>query len=233
MSTPSTVTPQSACLYFRGVPKEFQEVQIRQMIHTFMVRMYAKAPQASSVEERFARINNAITRITILRRIYNNTSVAGYLFFNDQSIAREALKLLRYQVVDDSVPGSPEIHVMWREDDKTRRQTGKGNVFIRNLHDTITARMLCQAFEPVGRVLSVRISRGQSGKSNCYGYVQFDTASAANDAIEKTNGKYLLGRQVTVEHFVPMAERSKDSPKFCNVYVRNLPAEMTAEGMCL
>ncbi|GIQ90717.1 hypothetical protein KIPB_013612, partial [Kipferlia bialata] len=153
-NTSATTRKATACLFFGGVPKGYTEAQMRELIHTVIKRMY----KPDIAEERLDLINSALTRIHFLRGKEDDTTAAGYLFFSDLGVARFALKLLRYQVIDASdtaVPDSLELEVMWREDDKTRRMAAQGLVAVTNLHPTVSNRMLCQAFEPLARVCSV------------------------------------------------------------------------------
>ncbi|KAL8549440.1 hypothetical protein ACS0TY_008321 [Phlomoides rotata] len=69
-----------------------------------------------------------------------------------------------------------------------------------------------------------------NGQSKGYGFVQFDSAEAAQSAIDKLNGMLINDKQVYVGQFLRKQERdtSHSNPKFNNVFVKNL-AESTTD----
>lgn len=72
-------------------------------------------------------------------------------------------------------------------------------IFIGGLHWKTTEPGLKQAFSFVGEVASVRIILDkETGRSRCFGFVQFSSAEEAKTAIEKCNGMLLDGRNIKV-----------------------------------
>lgn len=92
------------------------------------------------------------------------------------------------------------------------------------LHDTFSA---------FGNILSCKIATDSSGQSKGYGFVQYDSEEAAQNAIEKLNGMLLNDKQVYVGPFLRKQEREMavDKSKFTNVYVKNLSGATSEEDL--
>merc|ERR1711915_43355 len=119
---------------------------------------------------------------------------------------------------------------MWSHRDPIARRSGVGNVFIKNLHESIGNASLHDTFVKFGNILSSKVAY-QDGKSKGYGFVHFETEEAANAAIENVNGMLLEGKQVYVGKFIKRNDRigSSADQKFTNLYVKNLEDDVTEE----
>jgi polyadenylate-binding protein len=101
------------------------------------------------------------------------------------------------------------------------------NVFIKNLEEGVTTKILHQETEKFGNVLSCIVRLDENGNSLRYGYVQFDSEEASKKTIEGLNGKQLHGSEWSVNEFVPRKNRSNIQKK--NLYVKNFPSAWTKE----
>lgn len=73
-------------------------------------------------------------------------------------------------------------------------------VFVGNLSVEMTEENLRQTFESFGQVGSVTIVRDVvTGKSQGFGFVIMPSMKEAQNAIEKINGKDLIGQKINVE----------------------------------
>ncbi|KAJ7540567.1 hypothetical protein O6H91_10G022100 [Diphasiastrum complanatum] len=149
-----------------------------------------------------------VASIRVCRDALSRRSL-GYAYVNynvavDENAAVHAMDALNYAPVN----GKP-IRIMWSHRDPSARKSGVGNVFIKNLDESIDNKALYDTFIAFGNILSCKVAM-QDGKSKGYGFVHFDTDEAANLAIEKVNGMLLEGKKVYVGKFLRKSERSEN-----------------------
>ncbi|CAI7786200.1 unnamed protein product [Closterium sp. NIES-53] len=142
--------------------------------------------------------------------------------------AERAMEALNYREVN----GRP-IRIMWSHRDPSHRRSGVGNIFIKNLDESIDHKALHDTFSAFGPIWSCKIAVTPEGKSKGYGFVHFETEEAANLAIEKVNGMLVEGKKVFVGKFLKRGERDSDGQqaRFTNVFVRNLAPDVTEEQL--
>lgn len=152
----------------------------------------------------------------------------GYVNFNSPDDAERALDLLNYKEIKDR-----PCRLMWKQRDPSMRRSGAGNVFIKNLDQTINSRILDDTFTGFGVVLSCKIVMDEEGKSKGYGFVQFETQEMADKAIQEVNGKVLAGRKVFVGRFMArnQYEQMERHKQFTNVFVKNLALDTNKERL--
>ncbi|KAK2454889.1 polyadenylate-binding protein [Trifolium repens] len=153
----------------------------------------------------------------------------GYVnFTSHQDVAIRAIELKNHSVLNGKV-----IRVMWSSRDADARKSGRGNVFVKNLAESIDNLGLHDLFQKYGKILSSKIVMSEDGKSKGYGYIQFDSEESANDAIEKMNGSTVRDKQIYVGKFIRKSERSFPDPdaKDTNLYIKNLDADITKEHL--
>ncbi|KAL1215795.1 Polyadenylate-binding protein 2 [Cardamine amara subsp. amara] len=149
----------------------------------------------------------------------------GYVNFTNPQDAARAIQELNY------IPlyGKP-IRVMYSHRDPSVRRSGAGNIFIKNLDESIDHKALHDTFSTFGNIVSCKVAVDASGQSKGYGFVQYASEESAQKAIEKLNGMLLNDKQVYVGPFLRRQERDSTAniTKFTNVYVKNL-AESTSD----
>lgn len=128
--------------------------------------------------------------------------------------------------------GKP-IRIMFSQRDPSLRKTGYGNVFIKNLDPAIDNKALYDTFAAFGPVLSCKVATDRNGQSKGFGYVQYENEEAAQSAIVRLNGMLINDKQVYVGQHVRRQERvpANASPKFNNVYVKNLSETTSDEDL--
>ncbi|CAG9467661.1 unnamed protein product [Pedinophyceae sp. YPF-701] len=169
-----------------------------------------------------------VVSVKVCREAVTKNSLGyGYVNFTPAQAenARRAMQELNYT----PLRGQP-MRIMWVRRDPTLRKSGKGNIFIKNLHPDIDHRTLYETMsENVGPVLSCRIPMFPDGTSKGYGFVHFENEEDAEQAVEKLNGKVLNGLTVVIERFKRKAERPNAMTDFKNVYVKNVPKAWSEE----
>ena len=113
----------------------------------------------------------------------------AYVNYNNTADGERALDDLNYT----SIKGKP-CRIMWSQRDPLLRKTGQGNVFIKNLDNAIDNKALHDTFSQFGNILSCKVAQDELGNSKGYGFVHYETAQAANDAI-KSCQRHVAQRQ--------------------------------------
>ncbi|KAJ3101202.1 Protein phosphatase PP2A regulatory subunit B [Physocladia obscura] len=148
----------------------------------------------------------------------------GYAYVNFHNVleaGERALDTLNYTVLK----GRP-IRIMWSQRDPSLRRAGTGNIFIKNLDNSIDNKALHDTFSAFGNILSCKVALDESGNSKGYGFVHYETLEAAESAIKHVNGMLLNDKQVYVGLHVARKERiskiEEARSKFTNIYCKNL-----------
>ncbi|XP_061231645.1 polyadenylate-binding protein 1-like isoform X2 [Neopsephotus bourkii] len=166
-----------------------------------------------------------IMSIRVCRDVATRRSL-GYAYINFQQPvdAERALDTMNFEVIK----GRP-IRIMWSQRDPGLRKSGVGNVFIKNLDDSIDNKALYDTFSAFGNILSCKVVCDENG-SRGYGFVHFETHEAAARAIETMNGMLLNDRKVFVGNFKSRKEREAEfgakAMEFTNVYIKNFGDDM-------
>ncbi|KYO42161.1 hypothetical protein Y1Q_0002790 [Alligator mississippiensis] len=163
--------------------------------------------------------------IRVCRDVATRRSLGyAYINFQQPADAERALDTMNFEVIK----GRP-IRIMWSQRDPGLRKSGVGNVFIKNLDDSIDNKALYDTFSAFGNILSCKVVCDENG-SRGYGFVHFETHEAANRAIETMNGMLLNDRKVFVGHFKSRKEREAEfgarAMEFTNVYIKNFGDDM-------
>ncbi|KAM9475349.1 polyadenylate-binding protein 1-like isoform 1-T1 [Clarias gariepinus] len=198
-----------------------------------------------------------IMSIRVCRDIITRRSL-GYAYINYQQPADAecALDTMNYEVIK----GRP-IRIMWSQRDPCLRKSGVGNIFIKNMDESIDNKALYDTFSAFGNILSCKVVCDENG-SKGYGFVHFETQEAAKRAIETMNGMLLNDRKVEeagkelrsspgpvcplgklcqlsmfsfVGHFKSRKEREAEfgakAMEFTNVYIKNFGDDFDNEKL--
>lgn len=168
-----------------------------------------------------------VTSVRVCRDSVTARSLGyGYVNYISEELAVTAMEKLNHSLL----AGKP-IRIMWSHRDPNTRFSGVGNLFVKNLSDSIDSVRLHDMFSAYGTIMSCKVVVGLNGKSNGYGFVQFDSVESANSAIENLNGTTVEGKQIYVGNFIKKSERVLHSPeaKYTNLYLKNLDQDITEE----
>ncbi|KAH8835327.1 polyadenylate binding protein [Flagelloscypha sp. PMI_526] len=165
-----------------------------------------------------------VCRDAVTRRSLGYAYV-NYLNAND---GERALEQLNYSLIKGRA-----CRIMWSQRDPALRKTGQGNIFIKNLDEAIDNKALHDTFAAFGNVLSCKVATDDQGRSKGYGFVHYETAEAADNAIKAVNGMLLNDKKVYVGHHISRKERlsklDEMKSQYTNLYVKNLDTEVSQE----
>lgn len=83
------------------------------------------------------------------------------------------------------------------------------NLYVGNLSREVNEQELRKAFEPFGKIASVKVIKDKSsGNSRGFGFVEMPVESEARAAITSMNNRDLKGRKLNVNVAIPKSERS-------------------------
>ncbi|KAK3010112.1 hypothetical protein RJ639_010711 [Escallonia herrerae] len=135
------------------------------------------------------------------------------------------------EVKNHSTLNGKTIRVTWSHRDPDARRSGIGNVFVKNLSDSVDNVKVQELFQKFGNILSCKVAMFEDGKSKGYGFVQFESEESANAAIEELNGTIFEDKQMYVGKFVKKSDRILPSPdaKYTNLYMKKLDLDVTEE----
>ncbi|KAH8914831.1 polyadenylate binding protein [Atractiella rhizophila] len=154
----------------------------------------------------------------------------GYAYVNyvGSGDSERALEQLNYSLIKNK-----PCRIMWSQRDPSLRKTSAGNIFIKNLDENIDNKALHDTFAAFGNILSCKVAVDDQGQSKGYGFVHYDTAEAAQEAIERVNGMLLNDKVVFVGPHIPKRERQAKideiRSRFTNLYIKEIDPEATDE----
>lgn len=148
----------------------------------------------------------------------------GYVNYTRRSEADKAYNELNYV----NLKGRP-MRIMRVDRDAKFRKLSEANVFVKGITEkSQNPRALYETFKMFGEVVSLRVVEDENkpGSTRGYAFVQYKTPEAAKKAIEQMNGNVIKGDELTVEIYKEHSSRGKT---YTNVYVRNIPGDVTTE----
>ncbi|GAB2300641.1 Polyadenylate-binding protein 7 [Dionaea muscipula] len=172
----------------------------------------------------------SLTSVRVCRDASSGRSLCyGYVnFIVPQDAAVRAIETKNHTPLNGKT-----IRVTWSHRDPDARKSGVGNVFVKNLCDSIDSVKLQEMFGKFGNISSCKVAVTEEGKSKGYGFVQFVSEVSANAAIEKLNGSTIAGKQIYVGKFVKKSDRISTNPdiKYTNLYMKNLDSDISEEAL--
>ncbi|KAF2289816.1 hypothetical protein GH714_038785 [Hevea brasiliensis] len=150
----------------------------------------------------------------------------GYVNFISPQDAIRAIEMKNHTALNGKL-----MRIMWSLRDPDARKSGIGNVYVKNLSESIDNVGLQYLFGKFGTIISCKVAMFEDGKSKGHGFVQFDSEDSANSAIEKLNGSIVGDKQIYVGKFVKKSDRVLPIPdvKYTNLYVKNLDLDISED----
>jgi len=174
----------------------------------------------------------------------------GFVHFETEEAALNAIAKVNGMLLNDrQVFVGRFVPRNEREKQMGERAKKFTNVFVKNFGDEIQDdEKLKDMFKEFGEIVSAKVAKdegGDSSKTKGFGFVAFETAEAAEKAVEAMNGKDINGRQLYVGRAQKKAERQAElRKKFeeqkaqrmnkyagVNLYVKNLDDQIDDEKL--
>lgn len=209
-ATATATAPQQAPAPAVPTPAPFQSASL------YVGDLHSDVTE-SLLFELFNRVG-PVASIRVCRDSVTRRSL-GYAYVNFHNVqdAERALDTMNFT----DIKGRP-CRIMWSQRDPSLRKSGVGNVFVRNLAPSVDNKGLSDTFSVFGNILSCKVATDENGNSKGYGYVHFETAEAAQDAIAKFNGTLIDDVEVSVGFFVRRSDRAGQAD-WTNLYVKQFP----------
>lgn len=168
---------------------------------------------------------------------HGNSKGYGFVHFETEEAANKAIDKVNGMLLSDKkLYVGRFIPRKEREKELGEKAKRFTNVYIKNFPDGMNEEKLKEMFEAFGKITSYKVMSDESGKSRCFGFVAFEDAEAAEEAVNQLNGKELDGKTVYVGRAQKKNERQQElRRKFeqlkmermnryqgVNLYVKNL-----------
>lgn len=175
--------------------------------------------------EMFNRVG-PVASIRVCRDMVTRRSLGyAYVNFHNVSDAERALDTMNFTDIK-----SRPCRIMWSQRDPSLRKSGVGNVFVKNLAPVVDNKNLFDLFSVFGNILSCKVATDDQGVSKGYGYVHYETAEAAQEAIKNLNGNLIEEEEVYVGSFLRRQDRA-NNVQWTNLYVKQFPESWTDENL--
>ncbi|XP_076939644.1 polyadenylate-binding protein 8-like [Bidens hawaiensis] len=159
----------------------------------------------------------------------------GFVQFETEEAAQAAIDKLNGMLINDK-----QVYVghflRKQERDASLTNAKFNNVYVKNLSESTTDEDLKKTFGEYGMITSAVVMRDADGKSKCFGFVNFENADDAANAVEGLNGKkidesewYVGKAKKKSERELELKSRLEQTAKEAvdkfqgvNLYVKNL-----------
>ena len=161
---------------------------VQMMNNSSNASLYVGDLADSVTETKLYEVFNAVGPVASIRicrdAVTRQSRGYGYVNFHNPADAERALDTMNYQQIE----GRP-CRLMWKQSDPNLRKSGHGNIFVKNLDESIDNKQLYDTFSLFGNILSCKVATDRvSGKSKGYGFVHYELPESAEEATKKVNG---------------------------------------------
>jgi polyadenylate-binding protein len=168
----------------------------------------------------------------------------GFVQFERDESAQSAIDKLNGMLINDKkVYVGPFVRKQDRENVSSNVKFS--NVYVKNLSETVTDDELKEMFGKYGTITSAVVMRDSDGKSRCFGFVNFENADDAAQAVQELNGKVFNDKELYVGRAQKKSEREMElkekfekniqevTEKFqnTNLYLKNLEDNVDDEKL--
>ncbi|KAJ0087509.1 hypothetical protein Patl1_08912 [Pistacia atlantica] len=197
-------------------------------------RIWIRLLTTKALHETFSSFGNILS-CKIATDASGQSKGYGFVQFDTEEAAQSAIDKLNGMLINDK-----QVYVghflRKHERDSSLGKAKFNNVYVKNLSETTTDEDLKNVFGEYGPITSAVVMRDGDGKSKCFGFVNFENADDAANAVDALNGKkfddkewYVGKAQKKSERELELKGRFEQSIKETvdkfqglNLYVKNL-----------
>eukprot|EP00914_Ancora_sagittata_P023429 GHVO01046374.1.p1 GENE.GHVO01046374.1~~GHVO01046374.1.p1 ORF type:complete len:613 (+),score=90.51 GHVO01046374.1:136-1974(+) len=192
-------------IYIKNIPTEWTEEMMKEMFVKFGEVTSAVLKQDSKGRPfgfvNFADHQSARESIDALNG--KKTTDTGVVEDDEGDAADEAInRLFVGRAMTKAERHSVLKHRAGPTTDRTQKHRGV-NLYIKNLDEAVDDGKVYEAFSPFGEVVSAKVMRDGNGRSRGFGFVCFETAEAATNAVAEMHLKLMMDKPL----YVGLAER--------------------------
>lgn len=171
-------------------------------INTVVVFNLAKGITEKDIRKKFRKIGE-VEKIMLLN---SKASIS----FKDKESAKNAIKKLNNHIYKQNVISVVSSLLSQKA---LKKMSSPVRVIVRNISFKVTEELLHSEFSSIGNVTDLSIPKNDDGKIKGFAFVNFINKFQANRAIQKLNGKEILGRKIAVDWAVSKDQYSKNMTK--------------------
>ena len=166
----------------------------------------------------------------------------GFVQYESSAAAQQAIDKVNGMLLNDKqVTVAHFVRKAERQKDAENKYT---NVFFKNISEELSEEEVKKEFEAFGAIKSIALMKDDTGKSKCFGFVDFEDSDQAQKAVDELNGKSISSKEWYVGRAQKKAERQAElKAKFdaerkerldklqgVNLYLKNLDDQFVDDG---
>lgn len=163
----------------------------------------------SDIRKHFSNCGQ-ITQVKLLTRDDGKSRGRGFIKFADEKSLKSALKLNSTEMMGRrivvEIPANSSNNRPANSNGRDNANTDSSSIIVRNLPFNFEESDLGQLFDDCGAIKKFRIIKNENGQSKGFGFVDFENADDAKNALSK-NGTDIGGRSITVDYSLPKTDR--------------------------
>jgi polyadenylate-binding protein len=132
----------------------------------------------------FAQFGNIVSA-KVATDLQGQSKGYGFVQFDTEEGAQSAIEKVNGMLLNDK-----QVYVgpFQKRNERGGGPTTFNNVYVKNLHESVTEEKLREVFEKFGALTSVVVMKDAEGKSKGFGFVCYEDAEAAGKSVEELDG---------------------------------------------
>ncbi|CAO3704016.1 unnamed protein product [Rhizopus stolonifer] len=190
-----------------------------------------------SLYDTFSRWGN-VTFCRVLSKISNGSiHYYGYVNYDTYAAAERAISFVNGKMLfGKEVQAAHQVSKNEKEVPLINNDQSRfTNVYVKNLSNDVTEKSLSDLFSTVGPVSSILIQRDDHNKPKGFGFVNFESFSDAEKAVNELHEKEFFGKRLFVTRAQKRSERDDELKRHhqaskypgVNLYIKNLAEDVT------